>query len=164
MKLGLMIVLGVVCVLGLLVVLLPSERSYTKTEVIGANIERVFAVVTNLQAQSWRTDAPQIRILDQRVGAEVWIETPKHGPEIKFRTKVKTAPNLFVIEIIENPQFGGTWTGKFSATEDGKTRIEFTETVALNGFVSKLFSYVFFNIEKNVEQYVADLKAEAEKP
>jgi hypothetical protein len=164
MKIGLLIVLGLVCVCAVLVVLLPSERSYTKTEVIGANIERVFAVVTNLEAQSWRTDAPGIRILDQRAGAEVWIETPKHGPQIKFRTKVKTAPNLFVIEIIDNPQFGGSWTGKFSPTEDGKTRIEFTESVALNGFVSKLFSYVFFNIEKTVEQYVADLKAEAEKP
>ena len=69
-----------------------------------------------------------------------------------------------MIEIIDNPQFGGTWTWKFASTHDGKTRIDFTESVSLNGFSSKLFSYILFNIEKTVNQYVADLKAEAEKP
>jgi len=56
------------------------------------------------------------------------------------------------------------WTGKFSSKKDGTTQIEFTESVSLNGFTSKLFSYVFFNIEKTVDQYVADLKTHAEKP
>ena len=159
-----LVVLGIVLLLSLIVVFLPSERSYSKTEIINSNVDKVFAIVTNLEAQGWRTDAPSIQIVDKTSGSEVWIEKPKHGPEIKFRTKTKRAPNLFVIEIIDNTQFGGTWTGKFSSTSDGKTEIEFTESVSLNGFVSKLFSYLFFNIEKTVEQYVTDLKNEAEKP
>jgi hypothetical protein len=164
MKIAMFVVLGIVLLMSLFVVFLPSERSYSKTEIINANVDKVFAIVTNLEAQTWRTDNPSIQILDKTSGSEVWIEKPKHGPEIKFRTKTKQAPNLFVIEIIDNSQFGGTWTGKFSSTSDGKTRIEFTESVSLNGFVSKLFSYMFFYIEKTVEQDVADLKAEAEKP
>ncbi len=164
MKIAILVVLGIVLLFGLFVVFLPSERKYTKTEIINANVDKVFAIVTNLEAQTWRTDGPSIQTLENTSGSEVWIEKPKHGPEIKFRTKTKQAPNLFVIEIIDNPQFGGTWTGKFSSTSDGKTKIEFTESVSLNGFFSKLFSYAFFNIEKTVEQYVADLKAEAEKP
>lgn len=163
MKTVWIILLATVAVLGLIVMMLPAERSYTKTEVINANIEKVFALVTNLEAQSWRSDAPQIQLIDKTLGTEVWIEKPQHGPEIKFRTKVKNPPELFVIEIIDNPQFGGTWTGKFSATSDGKTKIEFTEAVSLNGFMSKVFSYVFFNIQKTVDQYVADLKVASER-
>lgn len=163
MKIALLVALGIVLLLSLFVVFLPSERSYSKTEIINANVDKVFAIVTNLDAQGWRKDAPNIQIEDMTSGSEVWIEKPKQGPDIRFRTKTKQAPNLFVIEIIDNPQFGGTWTGKFSSTNDGKTKIEFTESVSLNGFVSKLFSYLFFNIEKTVEQYVADLRAEAEK-
>ncbi len=163
MKIAILVVIGVVFIFSLFAVFLPSDRSYTKTEIINANVDKVFAIVTNLEAQGWRTDAPQIEIVDKTFGSEVWIEKPKQGPDIKFRTKTKQAPNLFVIEIIDNPQFGGTWTGKFSSMNDGKTKIEFTESVSLNGFVSKLLSYLFFNIEKTVEQYVADLRAEAEK-
>jgi len=163
MKIAMLVVLGIVLLMSLFVVFLPSERSYSKTEIINANVDKVFPIVTNLEAQGWRTDAPRIQIVDHTFGSEIWIEKPKHGPEIKFRTKTKQAPNLFVIEIIDNPQFGGTWTGRFSEANDGKTKIEFTESVSLNGFVSKLFSYMFFNIEKTVEQYVADLKTEAEK-
>lgn len=164
MKIIMLVVLGIVLPLSLTVVILPSERSYSKTEIINANVDKVFAIVTNLEAQTWRKSTPSIEIVDKTSGSEVWLEKPKHGPEIKFQTKTKQAPNLFVIEIIDNPQFGGTWTGKFSSTNDGKTKIEFTESVSLNGFVSKLFSYLFFNIEKTVETYVADLKTEAEKP
>jgi len=164
MKAALLVVLTIIILLSVIVALLPSERSYTKTEIINANIDKVFTIVTNLEAQGWRLDAPNIQIQDKTSGAEVWIEKPKHGPEIKFRTKIKTAPHLFVIEVIDNPQFGGMWTGKFSSKEDGTTQIEFTESVSLNGFTSKLFSYVFFNIEKTVDQYVADLKTHAEKP
>lgn len=164
MKTAIFIVLIILIFLGLIVLLLPSERSYTKTEIINANVDKVFAIVTNLETQGWRLDAPHIQIMDKSSGSEVWIEKPKHGPEIKFRTKIKNAPNLFVIEIIDNPQFGGTWTGKFSALGDGKTQIDFTESVSLNGFTSKLFSYLFFNIKRTVDQYIADLKIEAEKP
>ena len=164
MKAAIFVALTIIILLSVIVALLPSERSYTKTEIINANIEKVFAIVTNLEAQGWRRDAPNIQIHDKTSGAEVWIEKPKHGPEIKFRTKIKTVPHLFVIEVIDNPQFGGMWTGKFSSKKDGTTQIEFTESVSLNGFTSKLFSYVFFNIEKTVDQYVADLKTHAEKP
>ena len=164
MKVAIFVVIGTFFILSLVVAFLPPERSYTKTAMINANVDKVFAIVTNLEAQGWRVNAPHIQIVDKTSGSEVWIEKPKHGPEIKFRTKIKTAPNLFVIEIIDNPQFGGRWTGKFSSIGDGKTQIDFTESVSLNGFASKLFSYVFFNIQETVDQYVSDLKTEAEKP
>ncbi len=163
MKVVIFVVVGIVFILSMVVVFLPPERSYTKTEIINANVDKVFEIVTNLEAQGWRTDATNIQILDKTPGSEVWIENPKYGPEIRFRTKIKATPNLFVIEIIDNPQFGGTWTGKFSSVDNGKTQIEFTESVSLNGFASKLFSYIFFNIQKTVDQYVSDLKTEAEK-
>lgn len=163
MKIALIFIVVALIVVVIVVSLLPSERTHTQSEVISADVQKVFEIVTNLDQQNWRSDVGELTILDSTLGSEVWVETPKQGPKIKFRTKVKNAPELFVIEIIDNEGFGGMWTGKFSAIEAGRTKIEFTEQVSMNGFMPKLMSYLFFDIKKNVQRYIADLKQVAEK-
>lgn len=157
-KIAAIVILSILAFGSGIISFLPNQRTYTKKDLIKADIETVFRVVSDLKGQQWRSNIGKIEILDSTPSAEVWTETPNRGPQLKFRTKTINKPHLFVIEIIDNPQFGGQWIGRFSATSEGKTEIEFTETVLLNGFIAKMFSYLFFNLEKVVDTYIEDLK------
>ena len=137
---------------------LPGRRSASRKAIIKAPSEKVFEKVTNIADQSWRSNVSEVRVVDSTAGREVWVEKPKKGPDMRFRTKAKMPAKRFDIEIIDNPRFGGHWVGTFVARPDGQTEIEFTEEVVVAGLMPKLLSYAFFNIEESVETYIADLK------
>ncbi len=145
-------------------VILPNERSARRKVTIKASPEKLFETVTNLSNQSWRSDVGVVEVVDTASGQEVWIEKPKRGPEIKFRTKVKTPPNRFGIEIIDNENFSGNWIGTFTPKQDGETEVDFAEHLIVQGFIPKLMSYLFFNVDKAVETYIEDLRKATEEP
>jgi hypothetical protein len=162
MKMILIVTVLLVVAILLLGVFLPGERSATRTAVIRANPEKVFAAVTDLSNQGWRSKIKELKILDVSPGQEIWVEKPVHGPELKFRTKLKTPPHRFEIEIIDNSSLGGHWIGVFSPHGVGQTAVEFSEHVVISGLVPKLMSYLFFDIGESVEAYIADLKKAVE--
>jgi hypothetical protein len=162
MKTAMLVVALLTAGIVLLVVFLPNERSAKKSAVIKASPDKVFAVVTNLSDQRWRSHVKQIQILDASPGKEIWIEKTHRGPELKFRTRLKSAPNRFEIEIIDNPSFGGYWTGVFSAYGNSETTIEFSEHVVVSGIFPKLMSHLFFDVSESVETYIDDLRKAVE--
>jgi hypothetical protein len=160
MKMALFSVVTIVAIVAIFLTLgflLPSERSAKRTVLIKASQETVFAKVTEVSNQAWRSQIGGIEVIDATPGREVWIEKPKNGPPIKFRTRVKTHPSRFEIEIIDNPRFGGYWVGAFSATTNGETAVEFSEHV-VDGLIAKLMSYAFFSVDKSVDRYIKDLQ------
>jgi hypothetical protein len=162
MKMTLIVIALLVVAILLLGVFLPSERSATRTAVIKANPEKVFAAVTDLSNQGWRSSLKEIQILDASPGQEIWVEKPVNGPELKFRTKLKMPPHRFEIEIIDNSSLGGHWIGVFSPYGKGETAVDFSEHIVVSGVVSKLLSYLFFDVSESIETYIADLKKAVE--
>ena len=155
------IILGIAGLVGIIVVivyLLPSERVAKRKAKIAAPIEVVFNKVTEISNQQWRSNVEKVEVNDLTYGQEVWTETPKKGPPIKFRTKLKSPVSRFEIEIIDNPQFGGNWVGTFVPVGANETEIEFTEKAIALGIFPKLLSYLFYDIDASVETYIEDLR------
>jgi len=162
MKLVLIGLLASIVLVAAIGVSLPNERSSKRKSIIKADIEKVFSRVTEISNQSWRSQIETVEIVDSTPGQEVWIEKPKRGPSMKFRTKVKNHPGRFEIEIIDNPRIGGHWVGTFNSTPNGETEVEFAEHVVVHGLIPKLMSYVFFDIDQSVDTYIDDLKRAVE--
>lgn len=59
---------------------------------------------------------------------------------------------------IENKRFTGFWTGYFSETETGGTKIVFTENIFIKNPIIKVLSYFFMDLRKMQKIYVSDLK------
>jgi|688.fasta_scaffold313677_3 hypothetical protein len=152
-------IIGVIFAIGYF---LPSERTASRKAIIKAPPEVVFSKVTNIADQEWRSTVGEVEVTDLTQGQEVWIEKPKKGPPIKFRTKVKNPVSRFEIEIIDNPNFGGHWVGTFNPVSKGETEVEFTEKVIVTGIIPKIMSHIFFNVDQSVEIYINDLKKATE--
>jgi hypothetical protein len=154
---GLIVLVAVLLVVGLV---LPRQRTFYKEAVLRAAPADVFAVVTDVQAQAtWRSDLLQVEMLPD--GS--WKEIPKRGPALHFRERRKVPAMVFEIEMMPTSGFQGYWTGHFSAGPDGTTRVKFTEVVELPQLFGRLFSYLFVNLDKTMDQYLADLRKVVEK-
>ncbi|MFY7929723.1 MAG: SRPBCC family protein [Oligoflexus sp.] len=160
MKLAFLIALSMILITGVMVFLLPSERTGEVRANLPVPQEDVYRLVTDLRSQSWRSTVKELKILDAKDGAEVWMEIPKKGPEMKFKTVVKVKPERFEIALIDNPGLEAHWVGTFKATSPTTTEIHFVERVHLKSWLAKALSYLFFDVQASVDQYVEDLKTE----
>jgi len=59
---------------------------------------------------------------------------------------------------MKNKNFTGYWTGLFSVTEEGGTKIIFTEKLYIKNPVMEILSYLFMNLKKMQKIYINDLK------
>ncbi len=73
----------------------------------------------------WRTDLETVDALPERDGNESWRETGSMGP-MDFVRRSENAPSTLTVEIVDNAQFGGSWT-YYLVPEAGGTRLTIRE-------------------------------------
>ncbi len=135
---------------------LPQEKAYTKKYKFRSPVEKVWDIVNDIQGQvKWRTDIREIKIISN--SPEVWVEYPKQGPEIKFRTKTKVKGKLWEMEIIDSPSLTGNWIGLFESTAAGETIVEFTEKPSIANPFMRVIAHLFIDIDKAMVLYLENL-------
>ena len=75
-----------------------------------------------------------------------------------FKTINKVEPEYFEIEFSGSPSIRGHWSGRFIEQAENETRVEFTETVTAGSLPSKVLSYLFFDLDATLDDYINDLK------
>ncbi len=159
------IVLGIVVFIGILPfiigIFIPSQRIYTKQFIFNSPVEKVWGIVTDLKGQErWRNDVKEIKVISNENSKEVWIEVPRRGPSIKFRTVEKIENKQWTMEIIDNPSFTGKWVGTFEALDENRTKVVFTEIPLVNNPYMRTLSLLFVDMNKTMELYLKNLANE----
>ncbi|MDD6038888.1 MAG: SRPBCC family protein [bacterium] len=122
----------------------------TVTAVFEKDIEAVWNTVTSLENYQWRSDISKVEVLNETQ----FVEYTKDGYATTF-TITKTKPQERWEFDMENTNMKGHWTGVFSS-QDGQTKIEFTEDVTAKKLIMKPFVKGY--LEKQQEQYVSNLR------
>ena len=133
---------------------LAKARTSEITAYFNSDIKSVWNVVTNNSDYKWRSDLERIEILND--GKE-FTEYTHNGYATNFIITEKKEYREYKFNM-ENKMFTGFWTGYFSKTESGGTKIIFTENIFIKNPIIKLLSYFFMNLKKMQEIYVSDLK------
>jgi len=148
---------AIVLIIGLL---LPKERTFTKTAVLNSDVSKVFNIVTDFKNQTtWRKDVKEIIVIDN----VTWTEVPKKGTPITFKVKQKVENEIFEIEIIEPKSLNGYWVGTFKQTKPNETAIEFKEVVTISNPFFRTLSYLFVDLDKTMDSYLENLKQKLSK-
>lgn len=121
-----------------------------------ANVPTVWDVVTNNEKYSWRSDLSKIEILDD---GNKFIEYTKDGFSTYFTITTKQEYERYEFDL-ENNNMKGHWIGIFTTTENGGTKIDFTEEIHIKNPLMEVLSYLFMNLKKIQETYIIDLKKE----
>ena len=120
------------------------------TEIIDADLQRVWDVVTSLDNFRWRSDLSDLKIISEKE----FVEYTKDGYATTF-TITKTEPYKCWEFDMENENMTGHWKGIFTRIEE-KTEISFTEDVTAKKLIMRPF--VRFYLKKQQTRYVTDLK------
>ena len=152
------IVLLVIVILPLVIgSFLATERTFVKTAQFKSSPQDIWNVIRDIKGQEeWRDDVESIEMINVKKGKEKWTEIPKKGRPISFQVKTYDPPNRFDIAIVESG-FSGYWEGKINE-KNGLTDIEFKEVVVISNPYFKTLSYLFLDLNKTMDLYLANLK------
>lgn len=151
-------IVALVALAGVIVGLLPSQRSATHTVAIAAPPARILAVLNDLARQpEWRPDVATVVVHSPTA----WTEVLKAGPRIKFERPDVWSDNTLTCSV-RGDGFTGSWQARLQPS-GGTTVVTLTETIAYQTLVAKLFGYTLARVETLTQTYGSQLKAAAER-
>ena len=131
----------VVLAIGVVVVLganLPEQHSASVTVELDRPPAEVWGLVRDIEGQAkWRPGVTQVERLADREGQPVYRESNDFG-RITYRIESEDPPRRLVMRIVDNEDFGGTWTYEVAARNGGST-LTITEDGEID---SPLFRFV----------------------
>lgn len=126
-------------------------KQSTAIAIFESDIKKVWAVVTDNSAFTWRSDLDKIVVNGDGVS---FSEFTKDGFETEFYITFKKPYERYEFDM-ENKNMKGHWKGIFCKEGMG-TRIEFTEEVTVTNPIMNLFAGIY--LKKQQAAYIADLK------
>ena len=154
----LIVVVGIITLVLITGLLLPGKRVGSRQCFYNASPEKVYNVLINNTDYSYRSDLKEIIIIESLDGIEVWDEIAKNGSVVRFKTARKEPFSLYEFDIIKGNGFTGHWKGELQETSTGGTLFTATETIRMRNPFLKVLSYLFFDIEKFMDNYQNDLR------
>ena len=122
----------------------------TITEIIDADLQKVWNVVTSLDDFRWRSDLSDLKIISEKE----FVEYTKDGYATTF-TITKTEPYKCWEFDMENENMTGHWKGLFTRVDD-KTELSFTEEVVAKKMIMRPFVGLY--LKRQQSRYMNDLK------
>ena len=122
----------------------------TITEIIDADLQKVWNVVTSLDDFRWRSDLSDLKIITEKE----FVEYTKDGYATTF-TITKTEPYKCWEFDMENENMTGHWKGLFTRIDD-KTELSFTEEVVAKKMIMRPFVGLYLKSQQS--RYMNDLK------
>lgn len=151
---ALVFLVGIIAVVAWAVTL-PATVSATRTAILPAAPERVFDLVVSVADQpAWRRGLASVEVRD---GGASWTEVTGNGIRIDFERVESRPPAVFEIRFSSPSGFRGEWRGEF-ATEQGGTRVTFTERVTTSSVVGRVMGRLFAPPGSQIEEYISDLR------
>lgn len=123
----------------------------TVREEFSCEVEQLWELVTSCDNYAWRSDLDKIVVVSP---GRQFEEYTKDGYVTKFTITVFEECSRYEFDM-ENSNMTGHWTGIFSG-ENGKTAVEFTETVTAKKWFMKPFVKGY--LKRQQSMYIRDLR------
>jgi hypothetical protein len=144
---------------------LPVNHSTSRTDIINAPPDKVFALITNIPAQpTWRKGVQRVEILPPKNGGDHWREDLGHNQFMTF-TATKTDTPIHREVLLDDPgaSYGGTWTYELAPTGADATTLTITEAGFIHPPLYRFMMHHVIGMTHNIDQYFTDIKAAAQK-
>jgi len=146
---------------------LPVNHSVTVSGVVPAPPDKVFALITNVaHGAAWRPAVKSVVTLRPENGRDHWVEYLDHGQYMTFLA-VRTDPPTRREVVLDDPNapYGGTWTYELAPGPSPTTTVlRITETGFIRPPLYRFMMAHVFGPTRNLDEYLADIKAAAGKP
>jgi hypothetical protein len=137
--------------------LMPAERTVTKTTLIDGLPELVFRIATDVDKYTeWRSGLRSLTV-ESRGDLWSWTEVSDGGTTIRLRETQKTPLSKFVVEFEGSSGIHGRWVGDFEPSNEDRTKLTCSETMIIDNPLLRLPAYVLFNTGARLDVLLGDL-------
>lgn len=146
--------------------LMPAERSVTKTTLIDALPELVFRIATDVEKYAeWRSGLRSLAV-ESRGDLWNWTEVTDGGTTLRLRETQKVPLQRFAVEYESSSGIHGRWVGDFESSNEDRTKLTCTETVVIDNPLFRLPAYLLLNTGARLDVLLGDLnrRAASESP
>ena len=95
--------------------------------------------------------------LEDRDGREVWQEQRGRGDHLSYMVIAREPPRMVKMEIVDNAQFGGTWTWIVEPTGEGECVLTITEDGEIHNPVFRFVARLIMGYDATMKKYHTDL-------
>ena len=154
---GLLLVVVAIVVIG---ALLPKRHTATRTAIIKATPEQVFALISG--PQNWRTDLKDYNFFNEG-GRHMQRETDKHGQTITYEIMESEPPSFRKTTIADKSlPFGGSWTWNLQPQSDSCS-VTITEEGEVYNPIFRFVSRFLIGHTRTIDNYLAMLAEAANR-
>jgi uncharacterized protein YndB with AHSA1/START domain len=136
---------------------LPVAHVATRDAVLAAQPERIFAVLTDVEAfPKWRADVQEVEVIARAPHLQ-WRERGSNDT-IAFEIQESDPPRRLVTRIADPKlPFGGAWTFTLEPVDAG-TKLTITENGEVYNPLFRVMSRFVFGHTATIDRYLVDLR------
>jgi uncharacterized membrane protein len=152
-------IVGLIVMIGVIGCFLPKQRKARKVVEFEAPVDTIWEVVSDMGRQAeWRPSVKRVEVQLNGDQLARWVEYPQSGLPIFFKMMLCQKPSLMEFEFTDQKVFKGYWAGEFQSLPDRRTRLSITETAEISHPVMRVLSYLFFNMDRSIEEYLGEVR------
>ena len=151
------VVLIVVSILGVGAAIPESHTASVTVELV-ASPEEVWGLIRDFESSpEWREGVTEVRSVQGADGTSRLVETNDFGT-ISYRVEAEEPPRRLVTRIVDNTDFGGTWTYELEP-EGPRTRLTITEDGEIYNLFFRFVSRFVMGYDATLKGYARSLEA-----
>ena len=152
-------VVGLVLLVFVVGWLVPTTHTATVVRELPAPPAEVWRLVRNLEGSArWRPTVSEVVVVDRRDGRAVYEERGGPGP-LRYVVESESEPSELVTRIVDNADFGGTWTYRLTEAGSG-CELSITEDGVIHNPLFRFFARFVFGYAATLEGYMEALEGE----
>ena len=141
--------------------LLPRRKEACRIVELNDEPEEIWAFVTNIgRLPRWRSNLKDVKVLKHTPELEMWIEYPKKGAPLTFKTRKKIPYTLYEVELVNSGLVEGHRTTQFKELGRETTQVMVTESAEIQNPFKRVLAHLYVDLNADIDQYVKDLTAE----
>ena len=139
---------------------MPTAHTASVELELPATQAEVWGLIRDLEGSArWRPNVTEVVVVDARDGRPVYEERGGPGP-VRYVVESEREPTELVTRIVDNADFGGTWTYRLEESAGG-CRLSITEDGVIYNPLFRFFARFVFGYEATLEGYLEALETEA---
>ena len=150
---GAAVLVGLVLIVFAVGALLPRNHTAIASVELDSAAEEVWALISDIEGTAaWRPGVESVTRIDDRDGRAAYEEINEFGA-IRYVVERQDPPHTLITRIIDNDDFGGTWTYRIEPASGG-CRLAITEDGEIMNLMFRFLTYFVFGYEQTMQGYL----------
>ena len=147
----LVVAMVVIVIVGLLI---PKTHTASRQVTYNQDPHVLWQAISDFEHHAeWRPDIKRVERLEDRNGHAVWREVRNCGDTLNMEVIEFEPPKRMITRVVDNRQFGGTWTWEIELSGDSAAALTITENGEIYNPIFRVVARFFMGYHATMDAF-----------